>query len=202
MSMILLNRIGEKPIELQYVVDKNLPKELIGDSVRIRQIIINLTNNAIKFTDRGHVRLAIDVKKTGPDTIDLTVTVADTGQGISKENLPKLFSDFQQVDQLKNRNKEGTGLGLSLSRKLRSSWGYNRRPQRAGSRQRILLHRPPEGIGPCPRRPPEGIGTGGPPLRRGHLPVEGNPPAPPKHGKGLRRALPGGSGAFPYGRLA
>lgn len=118
MSMILLNRIGEKPIELQYAVDKSLPRELIGDSVRIRQIIINLTNNAIKFTDRGHVRLSIDIKKTGPDTIDLTVTVADTGQGISKENLPRLFSDFQQVDQLKNRNKEGTGLGLSLSRKL------------------------------------------------------------------------------------
>lgn len=118
LSLILLNRIGEKPIELQYVVDKSLPRELIGDSVRIRQIIINLTNNAIKFTDRGHVRLSIDTSKTGQDTIDLTVTVADTGQGISQENLPKLFSDFQQVDQLKNRNKEGTGLGLSLSRKL------------------------------------------------------------------------------------
>lgn len=118
MSMILLNRIGEKPLELQYVVDKNLPRELIGDSVRIRQIIINLTNNAIKFTDRGHVRISIDVKQTGADTIDLTATIADTGQGISRENLSKLFSDFQQVDQLKNRNKEGTGLGLSLSKKL------------------------------------------------------------------------------------
>lgn len=118
MNMILLNRIGEKPLELQYVVDKNLPRELIGDCVRIRQILINLTNNAIKFTDWGHVRLSIDIKKTGRDTVDLTATIADTGQGISQENLSRLFSDFQQVDQLKNRNKEGTGLGLSLSKKL------------------------------------------------------------------------------------
>lgn len=202
MSMILLNRIGEKPIELQYVVDKNLPKELIGDSVRIRQIIINLTNNAIKFTDRGHVRLAIDVKKTGPDTIDLTVTVADTGQGISKENLPKLFSDFQQVDQLKNRNKEGTGLGLSLSRKLVELMGGTigvRSELGAGSEFYFTVPQKVSDPAPAARLKESVLADL---LRRGHLPVEGNPPAPPKHGKGLRRALPGGSGAFPYGRLA
>ncbi len=118
MSMILLSRIGEKPVELQYSLDKDLPQTLIGDSVRLRQVLINLANNAIKFTEKGHVRISVRVEPNGENGILLHAAVSDTGQGISKENLKKLFSDFQQVDNLKNRDKEGTGLGLALSKRL------------------------------------------------------------------------------------
>ncbi|MDO4203113.1 MAG: ATP-binding protein [Selenomonadaceae bacterium] len=118
MSMILLSRIGEKPVELQYSLAKDLPQVLIGDRVRLRQVLINLANNAIKFTAKGYVRISVRVEPNGENGILLHAAVSDTGQGISKENLKKLFSDFQQVDNLKNRDKEGTGLGLALSKRL------------------------------------------------------------------------------------
>lgn len=118
LSMIFLNRIGEKEIELLFDIDKNLPSTLYGDNVRIRQVIINLVNNAIKYTDKGFVKLTIDYEKLeGEDSI-LHVSVTDSGQGIKKEDQNKLFQSFQQVNLLENATKEGTGLGLAISKML------------------------------------------------------------------------------------
>lgn len=118
LGMIFLTRIGEKNVEILYDIDERLPQKLYGDSLRIRQIIINLVNNAIKFTDEGYVRLQILVGKVSGDDMELLVSVQDTGQGIREEDLGKLFGSFQQVDSKKNHEKEGTGLGLAISKQL------------------------------------------------------------------------------------
>lgn len=118
LGMIILNRIGEKPIELIFDIDKELPRKLYGDTNRVRQIIINLMNNAAKFTEEGYVKLTIQMKWLSKQEVELFVSVKDSGQGIREEDLDKLFGAFQQVDAKKNRNKEGTGLGLAICRQL------------------------------------------------------------------------------------
>lgn len=118
LSMIFLTRIGDKDMEILFDIDENLPQKLYGDGLRIRQVIINIVNNAIKFTERGFVKLQVRIGKESGDNIELLVSVQDTGQGIREEDLDKLFGSFQQVDSKKNRGKEGTGLGLSISKQL------------------------------------------------------------------------------------
>ena len=122
LSMIFLNRIGEKPVELLYDIDPSLPKTLYGDNIRVRQVITNIANNAIKFTDEGYVRLSMKVENNinpeDPTALRLTFAIEDTGQGIKEQDLGKLFGSFSQVDTKKNRKKEGTGLGLAISKSL------------------------------------------------------------------------------------
>lgn len=118
LSMIFLKRIGDKNIKLLYDIDPEIPKRLIGDGQRIRQIIINLVNNAIKFTENGHVKLSVRVQKIDDENVKLTFSVEDTGQGIKEEDQKKLFGSFQQVDTKKNHYKEGTGLGLAICKQL------------------------------------------------------------------------------------
>lgn len=118
LMMIFQNRIGEKNIELQFEIDSELPVKLYGDSMRLRQIIINIANNAIKFTEKGFVRLTVKVEERSAADARLFVSVKDSGQGIKEEDLHKLFGAFEQVDTKKNHKKEGTGLGLSISKQL------------------------------------------------------------------------------------
>ncbi|MCM1039064.1 MAG: response regulator [Ruminococcus sp.] len=118
LGMIILNRIGAKPVELLFDIDPDIPAGLYGDALRIRQIIINLMNNATKFTEEGYVRLTVKVQEIKGDDIELFLAIEDTGQGIREEDIGKLFSTFQQVDAKKNHHKEGTGLGLSISKQL------------------------------------------------------------------------------------
>lgn len=118
LSMIFLNRIGEKKVELLYDIDKNMPRKLFGDSQRLRQIVINLMNNAIKFTENGYVKLSVKVSALDEENVKLMFSVEDTGQGIKQEDIGKLFGSFSQVDTKKNHQKEGTGLGLAISKQL------------------------------------------------------------------------------------
>ena len=118
LGMIILNRIGTKPVELLFDIDPDMPARLYGDELRIRQVIINLMNNATKFTETGSVCLTVKVNRIEGEDIELFVSVRDTGQGIREEDLGKLFGSFQQVDSKKNHHKEGTGLGLSISKQL------------------------------------------------------------------------------------
>jgi len=118
LRMIFQNRIGEKKVELQFDIDKNLPVKLYGDSMRLRQVIINIGNNAIKFTEEGYVRLTVKVQERRGEDVRLFVSVRDSGQGIQEEDLHKLFGAFEQVDTKRNHKKEGTGLGLSISKQL------------------------------------------------------------------------------------
>ncbi len=117
-KMIVENRIDTKPIEVIIDVDNRIPNWLVGDALRIRQILINLMNNAVKFTEKGSITLKIWVEKENSEGYFVHFSVRDTGQGIRKENLKKLFEAFSQVDKKKNHNKEGTGLGLYISKEF------------------------------------------------------------------------------------
>lgn len=117
-----VTRKGNKNIELIVSADPNIPIGIIGDEIRIRQVIINLVTNAIKYTNEGVIRIKISMTRHDYG-INLSVSVADTGIGISAENLEKLFNSFQQVDTKKNRSVEGTGLGLAISKRLVTQMG-------------------------------------------------------------------------------
>ena len=116
-------RIGEKPIEFVIDADKSLPFELYGDEIRIKQILLNFINNAIKFTQHGKVVLQIRGIKESDEAIKLHIRVMDTGNGIKSEDLQKLFMAFSQVDTTKNRAVEGTGLGLAICKRLTELMG-------------------------------------------------------------------------------
>ena len=115
---IIITRIGNKNLEFIIDAAPDIPYELLGDSIRIKQIIINLANNAVKFTNQGMVKLTISYERMCEDEIQLKISVKDTGIGIKKQDVDKLFRAFQQVDSKRNRNIEGTGLGLSISKHL------------------------------------------------------------------------------------
>lgn len=115
---VIMTRIGDKKLELLVDVAPDIPRQLMGDSIRIRQIIINLANNAVKFTKTGYVYLSIGYERISDREIMLKVLVEDTGIGIKKEDMGKLFQSFQQLDSKRNRNVEGTGLGLAISKQL------------------------------------------------------------------------------------
>ncbi len=115
---IFTQRIGDKPLILQTVIDPNLPVALKGDDVRIRQVLINLVGNAIKYTDAGSVCLSLTVVQKTAARALIKFSVKDTGMGIRPEDIHVLFDAFSQVDIQKNRKKEGTGLGLSICHQL------------------------------------------------------------------------------------
>lgn len=111
-------RIGNKKLELKMNIDPQLPKQLWGDGLRIRQVIINILNNAIKYTEQGVVTLTVKIVETEEERVKIYISVRDTGQGIRQEDLSKLFDAFTQVDIKKNQGKESTGLGLTISSQL------------------------------------------------------------------------------------
>ncbi len=122
-KMIIENRIGSKPVHLMYEIDDEVPQFLVGDSLRIRQVLINLMNNAVKFTEAGYIRLKVEVAEEDAGRRRLRFGVKDSGQGIRAEDLSKLGQAFTQVDTRRNHSKEGTGLGLSISRDFISMMG-------------------------------------------------------------------------------
>ena len=108
----------QKNLEFFVKVDEQLPNQLYGDENRIRQVLINVLNNAIKYTNEGHVQLFIGQEEVAEDKILLKIIVHDTGIGIKKEDMSKLFGTFERLDMKKNRNVEGTGLGLAITSKM------------------------------------------------------------------------------------
>lgn len=117
-SNIIMTRIGSKELELTVDINPDLPAGLYGDHVRIKQVMVNLANNAVKFTKEGNVHVKIDFLQTSEDMIELIVSITDTGSGIKESDMDKLFKSFQQLDSKRNRNIEGTGLGLAICRQL------------------------------------------------------------------------------------
>ncbi len=118
MVTILSSRAVEKGLTFNVDVEQEMPHILYGDSMRIRQVIINLLTNAIKYTKEGGVVLSVQCEKTGEEEILLKVAVEDTGIGIKEEDLHKLFSAFERIDEVRNRTIEGTGLGMNIVWKL------------------------------------------------------------------------------------
>ena len=105
---------------LKFIVDveQSLPDCLFGDEVRIRQIVVNILNNAVKYTKEGNVKLLVQGEQCQEDTVNLKFIISDTGIGIREEDMGKLFGDFERLDQKENHNVEGTGLGLSITSKM------------------------------------------------------------------------------------
>ncbi len=116
-NMIWL-KAEEKGLKFNVDVDPGVPATLFGDEIRIKQILINLLNNAVKYTAEGAVSLHMECEDLDDNTVMLNIVIEDTGMGIKPESLPHLFDTFQRVDEEKNRYIEGTGLGLSIVKQL------------------------------------------------------------------------------------
>lgn len=106
----------QKGLKMKMEMDESLPCQLYGDEGKIRQVLINLINNAIKFTKNGSVFLGVKGNLTGQESMELIFTVEDTGIGIKKEDMQSIFNVFEQVDMRKNRSSEGSGLGLAITK--------------------------------------------------------------------------------------
>ena len=115
---MLGGRAREKGLALELRIDENLPRALEGDPVRLRQVLLNLTSNAIKFTDSGHVLISIEVLGRRNDSLRLRVSVEDTGVGINPEDIPLIYEPYVQLNQHFQRQLPGAGLGLTISRQL------------------------------------------------------------------------------------
>lgn len=105
-------------LDLVYQVEHNVPMQIISDSIRLRQILINLVGNAVKFTTQGEVFIKVGVKELKGDDLELIFKIRDTGIGIADDKLERLFKPFSQVDSSTTRKYGGTGLGLAISEKL------------------------------------------------------------------------------------
>ncbi|HPE38930.1 MAG TPA: ATP-binding protein [Bacillota bacterium] len=115
---IISVKLIDKNLDLVVDVDPMIPAELVGDEIRLRQILLNLLNNAAKFTSEGHITLSVTYKMAAADRVVLHFAVSDTGSGIRDADKERLFSSFQRFDTRQNRSIEGTGLGLSICKRL------------------------------------------------------------------------------------
>jgi signal transduction histidine kinase/CheY-like chemotaxis protein len=113
----------EKNIELEYQLDINMPEYLVGDAIRIRQILINFITNAVKFTAKGYVLIDVICHERTDDTVDFSLQVEDTGIGISADKIDYVFGKFNQADLSTTRKFGGTGLGLAISKELTELMG-------------------------------------------------------------------------------
>ena len=121
LAKIDATRIGNKPIDFKVDIAPDIPYELIGDKVHVKEIINNILTNAIKYTDKGHITLTAKCINKGDNCL-LIVSVEDTGRGIKKESISKLFTKFERLDE-RNSTIEGTGLGLAITKKLLDMMG-------------------------------------------------------------------------------
>lgn len=113
-------RVRAEQKGLSYVqrIDPGVPDRLVGDEMRIRQIMINLLNNAVKYTEAGEVEMEISMQDLTDSSFTLCICVKDTGVGIRREDLPRIFGDFERLDEKNNHRIEGTGLGLSIVKRM------------------------------------------------------------------------------------
>lgn len=121
LAKIDATRIGNKPIDFKVNMAPDIPYELIGDKVHVKEIVNNILTNAIKYTDKGKITLTAKCVNKGNDCL-LIVSVEDTGRGIKKESINKLFTKFERLDE-RNSTIEGTGLGLAITKKLLDMMG-------------------------------------------------------------------------------
>ena len=120
---ILAAKAAEKELEMVYFIAPDIPLRVMGDPTRIQQVLLNLLGNAIKFTEEGHIAVALESEKIDLKHLMLTIHVSDTGIGIPAEKMDRLFEAFSQVDASTNRKYGGTGLGLSISSQLAQLMG-------------------------------------------------------------------------------
>ncbi len=114
---LVMSRAQSKGLELYVEIDENVPVKMFGDDVRIRQCVTNVLTNAVKYTQEGSVTLRTNGERDGDDFL-LRFEVEDTGIGIKEEDIPKLFKEYERIEESRNRNIEGTGLGMNITREM------------------------------------------------------------------------------------
>ncbi len=122
-SVMVKPRADSKNLEFKIDIDRTLPDHLIGDGTRLKQVIINLLTNGVKYTQEGFVYLIISYEKLSEDEINLRISVKDSGIGMKQEDIEKLFFAFERFDEKKNRTIEGTGLGMSIVKQILDAMG-------------------------------------------------------------------------------
>lgn len=120
---LISEKAAAKDLELIVEIDKDVPHSLIGDPLRIGQVLINYANNAVKFTEQGDIAIRVAVERSSPSELVLSFSVSDTGIGLDEEQRSRLFQSFEQADSSTTRKYGGTGLGLAISRQLVSLMG-------------------------------------------------------------------------------
>ncbi|VAX09525.1 diguanylate cyclase/phosphodiesterase (GGDEF & EAL domains) with PAS/PAC sensor(s) [hydrothermal vent metagenome] len=123
LTSLITVKAQEKGLELLVAIDPAVPNNLVGDALRLGQILINLANNAVKFTDTGEIVLRVETLETTNDQVKLQFLVTDTGIGMTEEQVGKLFQSFSQADASTTRKYGGSGLGLSISKQLTEMMG-------------------------------------------------------------------------------
>ncbi len=117
---MIQNRADAKGLELIVKVDPGIPNRLHGDEIRLKQVVTNILTNAVKYTEKGSVTISAGYEQISSDKIGLRFSVADTGIGIKQEDMDKLFSAFERIEEERNRTIEGTGLGMNITQRLLS----------------------------------------------------------------------------------
>ncbi len=112
------DRVDKKGLKLEVEVDEDTPHKLFGDEIRIKQCMLNLLNNAVKYTEKGSVKLGVGFRKKDDKSIYLEVIISDTGIGMKQEDMEALFAPFARIEEKRNRTIEGTGLGMSITKRL------------------------------------------------------------------------------------
>ncbi len=115
---LFAEQCGSKNLDLIYTVDEDVPLQLLGDSVRLRQILINLVGNAMKFTEQGEILISVSLASAEGNTLQLLFSVEDTGIGIAADKLDQVFEPFRQADASMTRSRGGSGLGLAITKRL------------------------------------------------------------------------------------
>lgn len=123
LSNMIRDRAAKKGLAFHITADEHIPHLLIGDEIRIRQCVMNLLTNAVKYTETGEVRFELSYRKTEESHILLRFTVTDTGIGMKEEDMENLFSPYKRIEEERNRSIEGTGLGMSITRQLLALMG-------------------------------------------------------------------------------
>ncbi|OQX00185.1 MAG: hypothetical protein BWK80_62170, partial [Desulfobacteraceae bacterium IS3] len=161
-AMIMTHRCSEKGIALITEIEPDIPKNFVGDPVRIRQIILNLLGNAVKFTEKGEIRISAKGRIIIPPYCDLIISVKDTGIGIPADKIDTVFESFTQADDFTTRKYGGTGLGLTISKKLAEMMGGSIRVECSPGKGACFYVNLPLPISdnqePHPRPLPEGEG--------------------------------------------
>lgn len=123
LAHMIQSRAEKKGLHFVINADPNLPSELFGDEIRIKQVITNILTNAVKYTEHGSITLTVYGDRLSDDKIKIFVSVKDTGMGIKQEDIKKLFTAFDRIEERRNRTIEGTGLGMNITQKLLNMMG-------------------------------------------------------------------------------
>ncbi len=123
LSNMTQQRADNKGLRFEVHLDESIPCRLVGDEIRLRQCVLNILTNAVKYTEKGSVTLNVSYEKTGENSIALRFSVSDTGIGMKEEDMSRLFAPFARIEERRNRYIEGTGLGMSITKQLLSLMG-------------------------------------------------------------------------------